>query len=133
MFPIDDSEIERIITETAEAYSLNPTLMIAQCKAESAFNPTAKSPAGALGLFQLMPATAAEFGCTEPFNVQQNVTAAAKYMNRLLLTFGDDYAKALAAYNWGPGNLQRLMDSNPINWKAGLPKETRDYLSKILS
>jgi hypothetical protein len=96
-----------------------------QLNAESAGDPNAVSPAGAQGLFQFMPATAAELGI-DPFDPQQAAEAAGRYNGQLFQKYGGDPQKAAAAYNWGMGNVD----------KFGLeraPKETRNYVQKIVS
>ena len=94
-----------------------------QIQAESSFNPNAVSPAGAIGLGQLMPATARELG-VDPSSPDQNLEGAARYMRQQLDTFGD-YSLALAAYNAGAGNVRKA---------GGIPNitETQNYVSKIM-
>lgn len=94
-------------------------------KAESNGNPNAVSPKGAQGAYQFMPETAKEYGVTDPFNREQAREGARKYMTNLLSQYDGDVKKAVAAYNWGPGNLN----------KHGLekaPLETQNYLKKVL-
>jgi hypothetical protein len=101
-------------------------------KAESNGNPNAVSKKGAMGTMQLMPATAKELGVTDPFDEEQNIQAGTKYVNALYRKYGDT-EKALAAYNWGPGNLDKHLKKNPDNWKDRLPSETRNYIAKVNS
>lgn len=82
------------------------------------------SKAGALGHFQFMPKTAAQFGLTDPNNLEQSATAASKYLSQLLRKYDGDLDKAVAAYNWGPGNMDRY-------GLGKAPKETRDYLANV--
>ncbi|MHB1798910.1 MAG: transglycosylase SLT domain-containing protein, partial [Vulcanimicrobiaceae bacterium] len=84
-------------------YHLPPGLLARQAQEESNFDPTAVSPAGAIGIMQFMPATAAQFGIN-PRNPHESIDAAGKYLRQLYDTF-QSWPKALAAYNWGPGNL----------------------------
>ena len=108
---------------------------------ESAFNPKARSPAGACGLFQLMPATARELGLSavlpdERTNPEKNARAAAKYLRDLHTQF-NDWPLALAAYNAGPGRVQRALDRQGAKTyrdiAGNLPAETRMYVPKVLA
>jgi peptidoglycan DL-endopeptidase CwlO len=104
-------------------YGLPPGLLSRVAYQESRYNPKAKSPAGALGLMQFMPATAKDFGI-DPWNPEQSIWAAAQYLSQLYKRFGN-WKEAVAAYNWGQGNVA----------KKGLekaPSETRNYFAQIL-
>jgi hypothetical protein len=92
---------------------------------ESAFNPYAKSIKGALGLMQLMPATIRRFGVTDPFNPAENVRAGVTYLRQLLDRYGNDEQLALAAYNAGPGAVDRHGQSVPPYL------ETQHYVARI--
>ena len=94
--------VSGLIEEHATLNTVSVDLVRAVIQAESAFNPRAVSPKGALGLMQLMPATAAEFGVTDAFNPEQNVRAGVKYLKQLLDTYDGRVELALAAYNAGP-------------------------------
>lgn len=109
--------------QKALQYGLDPDLFLRQIQAESAFRPDAVSSAGAIGLGQLMPATARELG-VDPNNPTQNLDGAARYMRQQLDTFGN-YPMALAAYNAGPSRVQKA---------GGIPNitETQNYVSKIM-
>lgn len=109
--------------QKALQYGLDPDLFVRQIQAESAFRPDAVSSAGAIGLGQLMPATARELG-VDPNNPAQNLDGAARYMKQQLDTFGN-YPMALAAYNAGPSRVQKA---------GGIPNitETQNYVSKIM-
>lgn len=82
-------------------------------------------------MFQFMPSTAQGLGI-DPMNPQQAAEGAGKYLNQLLGQFGGDQAKAVAAYNWGPGNLQKDISAHGSNWMYYLPAETRQYIAKVL-
>jgi soluble lytic murein transglycosylase-like protein len=112
------------ITAAAQANGLDPALLAGLIKQESGFNPTAGSPAGARGLAQLMPGTAAGLGVTNVLDPVQSISGGAKYLKQQLDAFGGDVAKALAAYNAGPGAVQRF---------GGIPPyaETQNYVRAV--
>ncbi len=114
----------RWIDEAAEANRLDSALIRAVIAAESGGNPRAVSPAGAKGLMQLMDTTAADMGVKEPFDARENIMSGTKYLRRLIDRFGD-LKLALAAYNAGPGTVER---------HGGVPPyaETRAYVEKVL-
>ena len=107
----------------AQKYGIDPNIFVRQIQQESGFNPEAKSPAGALGLAQLMPGTALDMGVMR-IDPMQNLEGGAKYMRMLLDRYNGDYPKALAAYNAGMGNVDKY---------GGIPpfKETQNYVSAI--
>jgi hypothetical protein len=113
----------------AEEEGIDPNLLSRVIKQESNFNPFAVSSAGAQGLGQLMPGTAAELGVEDPFDPVQNAFGSARYLKQQLDTFGNE-ADALSAYNWGPGNTKQWLSKGGD--VAALPEETRDYRAKIL-
>ena len=90
------------------------------------------SPKGAQGNYQLMPGTAHDLG-VNPNDPKQAEMGARRYLAQLLQTFGGDMRKAVAAYNWGPGNLQRDIKQRGNDWERGLPRETQDYLRKVFA
>jgi len=118
------SDINSLIDRVAEKVSLAPELIHSIVSAESAYNPTAVSHAGAQGLMQLMPGTAAELGVKDSFDPAQNLMAGSKYLKQLLDKYDGDLDHALAAYNWGQGNVDRHGLEN-------MPQETCDYLVKV--
>lgn len=94
------------------------------------------SSAGAYGHFQFMPATGAQYGLTRPehfTDLERSATAAGRYMYDLRQQFRGDLRAAVAAYNYGPGNVQRLMRERGEKWEEGLPAETRTYMARVLS
>jgi soluble lytic murein transglycosylase-like protein len=112
------------IDAAAAKYGIDPALLRGLIKAESNFDPNAGSPAGAQGLCQLMPGTAASLGCTNVHDPAQNIDAGARYLKQQLDAFGGDVTKALAAYNAGPGAVQRY---------GGVPPyaETQAYVRRV--
>lgn len=118
-------KISKIITETADRYDLDENLLKSQIRAESGFNVHAVSSKGAMGLMQLMPDTAKWLGVKNPWDPVQNVDGGARFMAWLLNKYKGDIPKALAAYNWGPGNVDK-------KGMEQLPTETKSYISSIL-
>jgi soluble lytic murein transglycosylase-like protein len=112
------------ITAAAKKYGIDPALLAGLVKQESGFNPNAGSPAGARGLTQLMPGTAAGLGVTNVLDPAQSLDGGAKYLRAQLDAFGGDVARALAAYNAGPGAVQRY---------GGVPPyaETQNYVRAV--
>jgi hypothetical protein len=121
------TDIESKIREEASNQGLGQyaDLFVKQARQESGFNPYAVSSAGAQGVFQLMPGTAGDLGVSNPYDIGQNISGGVKYMGQLLNKYNNDPRTALAAYNWGMGNVDRQGLSN-------MPKETQDYLTRIL-
>src|SRR4051794_25192629 len=113
------------IDAAAAKYKVDPALLRGLIRQESNFNPNAGSPAGARGLTQLMPGTAAALG-VNPATPAQAIEGGAKYLRQQLDKFGNDPAKALAAYNAGPGAVQRY---------GGIPPfaETQNYVRKVMA
>lgn len=117
-------EVEEAIHTASSRYGLGADLLRAVVRQESGFNPRAVSPAGAMGLMQLMPDTARALGVADPFDPAQNVDGGARYLRQQLERFGS-LPLALAAYNAGPGAVER---------HGGVPpfRETESYVDSIL-
>jgi soluble lytic murein transglycosylase-like protein len=118
---------DRLIDEHATSRGVRPDLVRAVIQVESNFNPVARSPKGALGLMQLMPATAAELGVLNPFNVVENIRGGVAYLRQLLDRYNNNEELALAAYNAGPTAVDRYGSKVPPY------RETKQYVNKILS
>lgn len=116
-------DFEAIVQDAAAHHGLDPGLIRAVIRAESGFDPAAESPKGACGLMQLMPSTARELGVQDPFDARQNIMGGSRYLKTLLDRYNGDLDQALAAYNWGMGNVEK----NP----GRLPAETRTYLTRV--
>jgi len=128
-------ELKELVLATAAKYNIDPEIAMRLVKKESGFDPTAESRRGAQGLTQLMPETAKEMGLdpAERTDPAKNLDAGFGYLRKQLNNFGNDYSKALAAYNWGQGNVGKHLEANKGNINPiGLPKETADYLTNIL-
>ncbi|HPT26941.1 MAG TPA: transglycosylase SLT domain-containing protein, partial [Bryobacteraceae bacterium] len=124
-------QVVAFIHQVAPAWNLDADLIIRQCEAESGFRQDAVSKCGAIGLMQLMPATAAGLK-VNPRDWQANISGGCKFMAQMLARFGGDPAKALAAYNCGPGRLAGILETHGDEWRDHLPTETKVYLKKIL-
>ena len=116
---------EPLIRQHATDHRVRPDLVRAVIQVESAFNPRAVSPKGAMGLMQLMPATAKQFGVIDPFNPAENIRAGVSYLRQLLDRYDHDEQLALAAYNAGPGAVDKYGSKVPPY------KETQNYVLKI--
>ena len=118
--------IEKNIHAAARKYDLSPELLRGVIRAESNFEVRAVSHAGAQGLMQLMPETARELGVDNPFDIDQNIDGGARYLRKMLDKFGGDIKLALAAYNAGPGAVERYGGQIPPY------RETEQYVNRVL-
>jgi soluble lytic murein transglycosylase-like protein len=112
------------VTAAADKYGIPSDLLLTLAQTESGFNQGARSPAGAVGVMQLMPSTAAGLG-VDPYNEDQNIDGGARYLASLYNQFGS-WELAAAAYNAGPGTIQKVLDG-----VKALPTETANYVQKI--
>ena len=120
------SEIDNLITKYADKNGLDEDFVKAVINQESGFNPNATSHCGAMGLMQLMPATAQGLGVKDAYDAEQNIEGGTKYLKGLMDRFDNDKSLALAAYNAGP---------NAVKKYNGIPPyaETQNYVEKVLS
>jgi soluble lytic murein transglycosylase-like protein len=123
--PVTAAAMKPIIDREATKQKVDAGLVRAVVEAESAYSPCAVSPVGAMGLMQLMPATAESLQVTDPYDPNQNITAGTQYLKQMLERYGGDIAKALAAYNAGPARVDAAGGVPPI-------PETQEYVRKIM-
>jgi TP901 family phage tail tape measure protein len=134
------SDVKNLLIYASQVTGVSAEILAAVAKQESGFKQSARSPAGAIGIMQLMPGTARGLG-VDPYNVKENITGGARYLENQLQQFKGDLRLALAAYNAGPGTVQNAI--NDVVKKFGaphwekieglLPKETQGYVSTIIN
>lgn len=120
-----EGDLRAMAAKIAAGHNLNPKVLEALVEQESGFDPLAESKVGAQGLTQLMPKTARSLGVSDPLDPVQNLNGGAKYLKQMLNQFDGDLPKALAAYNAGPG---------AVNKYHGIPPyaETQNYVKRIM-
>ncbi len=119
-------QISHLVKNISAKYGIDEKLVNAVIKQESGFNIKAKSKAGAMGLMQLMPATARSLGVKDPFNPVQNIEGGVKYLSNMMNRYNGNIILALAAYNAGPGAVDKYSGVPPY-------KETQNYVKSILA
>jgi soluble lytic murein transglycosylase-like protein len=123
---VPSARVDALVTSSCTAYGVDPALIKAIVVNESGFDANATSSAGAQGLMQLMPATAASLGVTNPYDPAQNILGGTRYIKGLLDRFDGDVPLAVAAYNAGPGAVEKY---------GGVPPyaETQNYVQNVLA
>ena len=119
-------DYEAYFKEASETYGVATSILKSIAKAESNFNPFAVSKAGAIGIMQLMPSTAASLGVSNSYDARENIMGGAKYISQLLSRYQGNISLALAAYNAGTGNVDKYGGIPPFT-------ETQNYVQKVLS
>jgi soluble lytic murein transglycosylase-like protein len=119
------ADLNEIVNSASDKHLIDADLIASVIRAESDFNPKARSPKGAQGLMQLMPGTASKLGVTDAYDPAANVDGGTQYLRELLLRYNGDIAKALAAYNAGPKRVEQYHGVPPY-------RETRTYVAKII-
>lgn len=123
---LSKGQIQELVGKISAKYKVDDKLVMALIQQESGFNTTAVSKAGAMGLMQLMPATAKTLGVLNPFSAEQNIEGGVKHLKNMLNKYNGNLILALAAYNAGGGSVDKY---------GGVPpyKETQNYVKKILA
>ena len=124
--PLEADGIPGLVEAASDRHQVDADLINSVIKAESGFNPRARSPKGAQGLMQLMPATASKLGVKDAYEPGVNIEGGTRYLRQLLDQYQGDPIKALAAYNAGPGRVQQYQGVPPY-------RETRNYVRRVIT
>lgn len=130
-FKSNNQRIESAISSASKKYGVDSSVIRAIIKQESDFDPNVTSWAGAMGLMQLMPENVEHYGISDPYNIEQNIDAGTRHIKDYIKMYNGDVKMGLAAYNAGPGTLQRRGVKSEADFYK-LPSETRNYV-KIIS
>ena len=130
-FKSNNERIESAISSASKKYGVDSSVIRAIIKQESDFDPNVTSWAGAMGLMQLMPENVEHYGVSDPYNIEQNIDAGTRHIKDYIKMYNGDVKLGLAAYNAGPGTLQRRGVKSQADFYK-LPSETQNYV-KIIS
>ncbi len=128
----DKGKLRYIAEQHARVRGVDPNIIKGIIQAESGYNPQAVSRTGAKGLMQLMPGTAEDMGVRDPFDPQQNIAGGTKFYKKMLQKYDGDTKKALAAYNAGPGNVDKAVAKYGKDWLQHMLPETRSYVPTVM-
>lgn len=119
-------QYDALVNQAAARYNVDPAVLHGLIQQESGFDPNSTSSAGAEGLTQLMPSTASSLGVANPLNPAESIEGGARYLSQMMSRFGGNVSDALAAYNAGPGAVERYGGTPPY-------AETQSYVAKVLA